>query len=273
MFQKLFIFFLFFSSLAFAGEKFKLNYDVSSRTFDLDNRYLVQEGNILVKNIKVASLESSESRDKISLFQENIEITLNGSNDKLSVDFYSEKKFNLIFDNLKLTSVDGPALNIQSHKKVKVSLIGESFLEDSSLYSTRALENGEKMDLKASFFSEGAIEFKGSGTLNIKSLQKHSLASDNSIEIKSGNLILTSIQKDGIRVNEFFKMTSGRLNILSKKGKGIKVKGVESTKSKNGYIIIDGGDISIDSLDKGMTASWSKEDATTGSVEDGSLQL
>ncbi len=81
-------------------------------------------------------------------------------------------------------------------KKVKVSLVGESFLEDSLLYSTRALENGEKM------------EFKGSGTLNIKSLQKHSLASDNSIEIKSGNLILTSNQKDGIRVNEFFKMIS-----------------------------------------------------------------
>ncbi len=256
MFQKLCIFFLFFSSLTFAGEKFKLNYDVSSRTFDLDNRYLVQDGNVLVKNIKVASLESTESREKISLFQENIEITLIGSNDKLSVDFYSKKKFNLIFDNLKLTSVDGPAVNIQSHKKVKVSLVGESFLEDSLLYSTRALENGEKM------------EFKGSGTLNIKSLQKHSLASDNSIEIKSGNLILTSNQKDGIRVNEFFKMISGRLNILSKKGKGIKVKGVESSKSRNGYIIIDGGDISIDSLDKGMTASWSKEGAKTDSVED-----
>jgi hypothetical protein len=185
------------------------------------------------------------------------------------ITVYSDNDYKLVLNGATLTSGDGPALNLQSKQTAFVELSGASTLADSSTYSSRTTDDGDDMDLKATLFAEGPLVFSGSGSLKITATPKHALASDQHVRITSGTVTLNAAAKDGLRANNAFVMDGGTLNITTPAGKGIKVEGKEDTTQALGFIAINGGAITINSYDKGITASWEgDEDGDTTTTTD-----
>lgn len=120
---------------------------------------------------------------------------------------YSNSKFEIQFRNADITNPTGPAINIQSKYKANVLLDAgtTNFLNDGSTYTTST------EDQKSTFFSEGALEFFGSGTLTVKSISKHAICSDDNILISGGNIIIPSAGKDGIHSKGLFTCNNGNI--------------------------------------------------------------
>ena len=168
----------------------------------------------------------------------NLNYVLSGTNANGMFKIYSDKKLNLILNNIQLTNDDGPAINIQSGKKITVELIDAStnILTDGIVYS--APPDSEDQD--AAFFSEGQLIFTGSGnlTINGRGTDQHALKSDDFIEIDNGNIVINSAVKDGINANDGFYMHGGTVNVTSD-GDGID--GNESSvEIYNGSVTISG---------------------------------
>lgn len=168
---------------------------------------------------------------------QDINYSISGTSANGYLKLYSEKRFNLLLNNLNLTNLTGPAINIQSSKKANVVLVDgtNNTLTDGLNYND-AFPITE--DQKAAFFSEGQMIFSGNGNLTINGIgiDKHALASDDYLEINSGNININSAKKDGIHVKEGVIISGGNINITSS-GDGID--------GDVSYINISGGNIII----------------------------
>jgi hypothetical protein len=176
-----------------------------------------------------------------------VEYILSGTTTNGSVKFYSEKKFKLTLNGVSITNNDGPAINIQSGKRVFVVLNDNTInnLADGSTYAT---SSGE--DMKATFFSEGQLIFSGNGTMNVQGNYKHAIASDDYVRVISGTITVSSAVSDGIHTNDAFIADGGTLNITTK-GDGIQC--------EEGYVVINAGTFTINVVDKGISANYEKD--------------
>lgn len=182
---------------------------------------------------------------------------------------YSDNAYKLVLSGATIASADGPAINLQSKQTAFVELSGTSTLSDSATYTARTTDDGDSMDLKATFFAEGPLVFSGSGSLAVNGSYKHALASDKHLRLASGTITLNSTVKDGLRANNAFVMDGGTLTITTPAGKGIKVEGKEDTTQALGFIAINDGTLTITSYDKAITASWEgDEDGDTTTTDD-----
>lgn len=197
------------------------------------------------------------------------ELALTGSG-RQTVTITSTGPFKLTLDGVRISSADGPAINIQSKVRAFVTLTGDSTLTDTGTYSARTLADGTAMDLKATFFSEGPLIVGGAGTLAVTAASKHAMASDAHVRLRGGSLTLVAQKKDGLRPKHAFVMDGGALKITTPAGKALKVEGEENASSTPlGFIAINGGSIDITSHDKAITASWeSAEDGSTATLAD-----
>ena len=158
-----------------------------------------------------------------------INYILSGTTSDGSLKLYSNYKYQLTLSGVNITNTDGPAINIQSGKKCTLVLADgtTNTLADGASYA------GSTEDQKATLFSEGQIAFDGTGTLNVSSISKHAIASDDYISISNGVINITSAGKDGIHTGDYFKMSNGTLTITPT-GDGI---------DSEGYVSISGGNI------------------------------
>jgi len=178
-----------------------------------------------------------------------VDFQLSGTTTNGSVKIYSEKKFKVTLNNVSITNNDGPALNIQSSKRVFIESAAGSVnnLTDGTSYAA----SGE--DQKGTIFSEGQLIFVGTGTLNVKGNYKHALASDDYIRITSGNITVTGAVTDGIHTNDAFIADGGTVKITAASD-GIEV--------EEGYAIINDGNFTFITGDDGIAASYEGTDAT-----------
>jgi hypothetical protein len=160
----------------------------------------------------------------------DITYNLSGTSTDGTFKVYSTSKFNLQLNGVTLTNSDGPAINIQSSKKCNITLVAgtTSSLTDGSTYATST------EDQKATLFSEGQIDFDGTGSLTVKSNSKHAICSDDYIDIQNGTITVSGAKKDGIHANDYFEMSGGTLNVTATSD-GIECEG--------GTVIISGGTI------------------------------
>ena len=207
---------------------------------------LAYEGvNVFVNNSKVTVTSTTERQD--------INYHLSGQTDNGGFKIYSEKRYNLLLDEVSIHNPDGPAINIQSSKKstVIISSNTENVLSDGTEYSDAVIgPDGEKEDQKATIFSEAKLVFTGDGTLTINSTgnEQHALASDDEIEISAGSIVINSAAKDGIHGKDGVTISGGKIEV-SANGDGID--------GDEGYVFISGGNIVIEGISpdtKGISA-------------------
>lgn len=195
-----------------------------------------------------------------------VNFALSGSTTNGTFKLYSESGYNLILNNVGITNSDGPAINLQSGKKVYVTVAegSSNTLTDGASYADAALDSeGEEEDQKAAFFGEGKMVFSGSGSLTINGNgdDQHALASDDWIEFDEAELIISSATKDGIHAKDGFTQLGGSIEIKASSDgidgddeyltisggttditvSGDKAKGLKSTMDMN----LDGGEITI----------------------------
>lgn len=179
----------------------------------------------------------------------NVEYALSGTTSSGSVKIYSEKKFKLTLNGVSITNNDGPAINIQSSKRAFIVLADgtTNTLTDAATYATSA------EDQKGTLFSEGQMVFSGNGTLNVTGNNKHAIASDDYVRVRSGNITITGAKTDGIHTNDSFIADGGTVKITASSD------GIEA---EEGYVIINNGTFTINAVDDGIAASYEGTDAT-----------
>jgi len=145
----------------------------------------------------------------------HINYVLSGSTSDGMFKIYSDKKFDLRLNGVRIANLNGPAINIQSHKEVTVHFEDgtNNVLTDGLTYA--AAPNNEDQD--AAFFSEGQLVFEGTGNLEIvgRGDDQHGIGVDDFFEINGGNIIVSSAVKDGIHSNDGFFMHGGSVNVTS----------------------------------------------------------
>ena len=142
---------------------------------------------------------------------DTIKYILTGSTPNGSLKIYSETQFYLVMNGADITNANDPALNIQSHKKVSITLI-EGTSNRLAGGMGFASEGGAE-DTKAAFFSEGQLVFSGDGHLTVISRYRHAICCDNIIRINGGDISIPLSANDGIHSNELIEVNGGTIEI------------------------------------------------------------
>ncbi len=165
-----------------------------------------------------------------TLSENQVKYLLKGNSSDGLFKIYSTFKFELLLSGLTLTNTDGPAINIQSKKRIDLKLLSgtSNTLIDGTSYTSST------EDQKGTIFSEGQLIFGGSGSLTIKGNKGHAICSDDYIEIEGGNITVTSALKDGIHSKDHFNLEAGVLNITATG---------DAIECETGKIKIEGGSV------------------------------
>ncbi|MBQ2295328.1 MAG: carbohydrate-binding domain-containing protein, partial [Spirochaetales bacterium] len=240
------------------------------------------------EGVEIVNSEKGEAH-LIIKSSEKINYVLKGESANGSLLIFSQKKFKLTLDNLKLSNDAGvPAISSQTKKRCFIETVGTATIKDAQAYSLPEAykikdANGEYVlkddgksiacyDAKGAIFSEGEIIFCGNGTLNVEGRNKHAIASDQYVRLLSGTVNVTGSKKDGIHTNDAVLINGGKLDISGivvtdpnkdVTGPNKDVKKFNGIECEKGYIVIMDGEITIKSPGIGIYASkeeFSKSD-------------
>jgi len=194
-----------------------------------------------------------------STWYDEITYLLTGTTEDGSLKIYSDVRFELVMNGIDIVNPDDPALNIQSGKRGKITLLegttnrlvgGMGFVSEG---------NGE--DVKAAFFSEGQLIFNGTGSLTVISRYRHAICSDDYIRIDDGEILIPIAATDGLHANDYIEINGGTIDITSMSD------GMEAEK---GYVVLNGGMVHIRTTERkghGIKSATETTVQTTGHVE------
>ena len=252
-------------------------------------------GNITAGDIKISATENSaedESAKGVEIQYKgklNLKYVLSGS--YTGTVFIKNKSTDaaVVLNGVTITSDNGagPVLRFSSEKRTFI-VVPEG--TTNSLTDTRELNQSSIMydDKKGSVYSKGALIFTGEtstsegGTLNIINTgYKHAVYTKDYVRIADLTLNITvegETGRDCIRALNAVIIDDGNINLVANgtleddESNGIRVDGedaddddmtVEYTAGA-GFIIINGGNININTVAKGITAHWKSAKSVIG---------
>ena len=157
----------------------------------------------------LASIEGAHVT--ITSAAKHVRYIVTGSTSNGSLKFYSERKFQLQLNGVDITNPNGAAINNQCGKSLYLVVNAGTVntLRDGAEYAMV-----EEEDQKAAVFSEGQILVSGKGQLNIYSVGKHCMASDDYVFVRPGTkLYLNSTSGHGIKAKDYVYIKGGVINM------------------------------------------------------------
>lgn len=196
-------------------------------------------------------------------------IVLTGASEKGVTVVSKKNDYMITLNGVSITAAAASgeqALKLKSSTTCFLVLSGKNTLNGCS---------GAKNVLKAS----GALVISGDGSLDVYAVTKNGIVSDDVIVVNGGNISVTldSSTSDGTGIKPVngYVQNAGTVTITGlnmtegSENKGIKVEGDESESGRGkGYVLINGGEIVINTSGKGITAGFdTTEDGDTSSTE------
>jgi hypothetical protein len=177
----------------------------------------------------------------------------------------SEKAYGLYLNGLIVTASAGPALDLESSKRVFI-VTGSGTTNTLSDASTHA-----SITKKGAIYGKGQMIFSGEGTLNITGNFKHGVYCSDYIRICGGTINATANTGNVLQSVNGFIFDDGTLTVagtnttIDEESKGIKVEGSEDNPGE-GFIVINGGRITVNTVGKAITAAWDIDDDASTAV-------
>ena len=188
---------------------------------------------------------------------------LSGSYEKMIVvDAGEEAKVQLVLKNATLTNSNGPAVYVRSADKVFLTAAEGTVntISDSSSYSF----TDEETTPDAAVFSKDDLTINGTGKLTITGNYKHAVVSKDDLVVTAKNLTVSAANtglngKESVALSDASVVINAGNNgirsdeIVSISGNSVEVdasEGIEAT-----YILISGGDITVNASDDGINVA------------------
>ena len=139
---------------------------------------------------------------------ENLNYYLSGTSNDGSFSLESEVAYNLILDNIELTSTSTVPLNLTKNIERNIMLANGS---------VNVLTDNTGSDGKAVINTKGATDISGNGTLTINANKKHGISSDNDININGVTLNInhTADASKGLKSDCNISLTDSDVTIVS----------------------------------------------------------
>lgn len=172
--------------------------------------------------------------------------TITGVCDQGQLVINTRGKVTLTLENLTLTSVDGPAIDILAAKEATLFLPSgsESTLTDASQYAN--VSDGQD----AAIFSKADLIISGEGSLTVNGQYNDGIASRDTLLIKGGNITVNA-RNHGIKGKDYLIIQGGMINVMAG-GDGLKA--TNSDQAALGYVQIEAGALYITVQDDGVFA-------------------
>ena len=253
------------------------------------------EGDVTANDIKISNTENSEEDESAK----GLEIQYKG---KLKVKYVLSGNYTgtvfiknksadaaVVLNNVSITSDSGagPVLRFSSEQRTFIAVPAGT---NNTLKDTRLLNQSGTMydDKKGSVYSKGTLIFTGEtsttagGTLNIVNAgYKHAVYTKDYVRVANLTLNITvegETGRDCIRALNAVIIDSGNLNLVANgtieddESNGIRVDGEDADEDDmtveytagTGFIIINGGNINIETVAKGITAHWKSAKSVIG---------
>ena len=188
---------------------------------------------------------------------------LSGSYEKMIVvDAGEEAKVQLVLKNATLTNSNGPAVYVRSADKVFLTAAEGTVntISDGSSYSF----TDEETTPDAAVFSKDDLTINGAGKLTITGNYKHAVVSKDDLVVTAKNLTVSAANtglngKESVALSDASVVINAGSNgirsdeIVSISGDSVEIdasEGIEAT-----YILISGGDITLNASDDGINAA------------------
>ena len=163
----------------------------------------------------------------------------------ISVRIADNAVVRLILDNTSIKNSNGPAIACYEGDDLVIELIGDNYLEDGASYSSTYNE-----DVKGAIYSKADLTFTGDGSLTLKANYQDGIVSKDDLKFSGGSYNITA-RDDGIRGKDSVYIVDG-VFVISASGDGIK--STNNTDSGKGFVLIAGGEISIEKSYEGIEA-------------------
>lgn len=224
------------------------------------NTAVLPEGVTVEKDGDVLEIENSTNRKYNYYLEGSYEGTLEIESE--------DANYAITLNDVTLKGKELPAIQLKSETK--------AFFY-SAEGSINKISDSPNNDKKGVITSDGDVILSGKGEIEVTSYKKHGLKVDGTVRVQSGTLVINCdelSEGNGISVDDAFIQDGGNVEIyaygsvLGEESKGIKVNGREGDNPK-GYLVINGGTITIDSVGKALTAGFeADEDGETETNED-----
>lgn len=187
-------------------------------------------------------------------------LTGESSNAQIIIDSTKDDEIKLVLDNVNFTCTNSAPIFVKQADEVIITLEDgtTNIIVDGEIY-----ELNEEDEPNAAIFSKDGLVINGNGTLNITSNFEDGIASKDNLKIISGTININA-NDDGIRGKDSVIIKNGNINIISN-GDGIKTTNTDS--QDVGYVVIEGGNITIDAVQDGIQAE------SNLNIKDGNLNI
>jgi len=253
----LFIVFSVVSCLKIPNEKDEKEIIIPDENFDTNTQNITvpyavsitfSNGQTIVNNpFEEHGISVNVDKQNVTITSTTLDIeanyVLSGNTSNGFVKIYSDLRFGLVLNGVSILNPTGAAINIQSGKRVSVTLVDKTNnrLIDGGTFQ---ITDEERMD--GTFHSQGQLIFNGAGSLLIYANDGHAIGVRDYIQINNGNITVNNATSDGIHCRDYFEMNGGNVVINAKSD------GIEST---NQYIIVNGGTLKIKSGNRGLKSA------------------